>query len=165
MILFQSECEAQWASFLFGLSEHKRCVCVFLKLLSSSSQELICMHSLEWVSPSNNSSRKKKVWRWKSESTDGSLAGAFKAVGGRGEMPPQIDQSLCCCIRSAGESQALGMFHYPRPSRKLCSSLLRQKVLWLNLHFITFGAACCWACAACAWLPRSHRVSHKKGRK
>lgn len=70
-----------------------------------------------------------------------------------------MDQSHCCDIKSAGESQVLGMFLYPRPSRRLCSSLLRQKLLWLCLHFITSGVACCWVYTV---LSRSNTLRRKK---
>lgn len=61
-----------------------------------------------------------------------------------GEVNCHCRKTKALAVQSQGEIWAAGTFLYSGPSRRLCSPLLRQRLLWLDLHFIKSRVASCW---------------------
>lgn len=61
-----------------------------------------------------------------------------------GEVNCHCRKTKALAVQSQGEIWAAGTFLYSGPSRRLCSSLLRQRLLWLDLHFIKSRVASRW---------------------
>lgn len=61
-----------------------------------------------------------------------------------GEVNYHCRKPKALAVQSQGEIWAAGTFLYSGPSRRLCSSLLRQRLLCLDLCFIMSRVASCW---------------------
>lgn len=61
-----------------------------------------------------------------------------------GEVNCHCRKTKALAVQSQGEIWAAGTFLYSGPSRRLCSSLLRQRLLCLDLRFIMSRVASCW---------------------